>query len=172
SNHKNTPDAVQVKIDEKTIKLYEELKILNRKEIEARYEIDIEEYTMRIQIEGRVLGDIARNHVIPTAIRYQNILIENVRGLKEIYGSSFKKHAQEQLNIIEDISGHIETINHKITEMIDARRIANKIEDVTEKAYEYCNKVKPFFEEIRYHCDKLEILVDDELWTLTKYREL
>lgn len=172
SNHKNTPDAVQVKIDEKTIKLYEELNILNRKEIEARYEIDIEEYTMRIQIEGRVLGDIARNHVIPTAIRYQNILIENVRGLKEIYGTSFKKHAQEQLNIIEDISGHIETINHKITEMIDARRKANKIEDATEKAYEYCNKVKPFFEEIRYHCDKLEILVDDELWTLTKYREL
>jgi glutamine synthetase len=172
SNHKTTPEAVQVKIAKETVKLYEELGILNKKEIEARYEIDMEEYAMRIQIEGRVLGDIARNHVIPTAIRYQNILIENVRGLKEIYGSSFKKHAQEQLNIIEDISGHIEKINNDITKMIDARRKANKIEDATKKAYEYCNKVKPFFEEIRYHCDKLEILVDDELWTLTKYREL
>src|SRR5690606_30190026 len=131
-----------------------------------------EEYVLRIQIEGRVLGDIARNHVVPTAVRYQNILIENVKGLKEIYGASFKKFAQEQLNLIEDISGHIESINSNVTKLINERKKANMVEDVEKRALDYCNKVKPLFDDIRYHCDKLELLVDDELWPLVKYREL
>ena len=172
SNNKKTPEALKVKIADKTIKLFEDLGVMNRVEMEARHEIEVEEYAMHIQIEGRVLGDIARNHVIPTAIRYQNILIKNVQGLKEIYGSEFKKHAAEQLTIIEDISGHIAKINKGITEMIDARREANKLEDAEEKAFAYCDKVRPYFDDIRYHCDKLEILVDDELWPITKYREL
>jgi glutamine synthetase len=172
SNNKKTPEALKVKIADKTIKLFEDLGVMNRVEMEARHEIEVEEYAMHIQIEGRVLGDIARNHVIPTAIRYQNILIKNVQGLKEIYGSEFKTHAAEQLTIIEDISGHIAKINKGITEMIDARREANKLEDAEEKAFAYCDKVRPYFDDIRYHCDKLEILVDDELWPITKYREL
>ena len=99
SNNKKTPEALKVKIADKTIKLFEDLGVMNRVEMEARHEIEVEEYAMHIQIEGRVLGDIARNHVIPTAIRYQNILIKNVQGLKEIYGNDFKKHAGGVMNL-------------------------------------------------------------------------
>ena len=172
SNHRSTPEALKAKVSEKTIALYEELNIMSRVEIEARYEIKVEEYSMRIQIEGRVLGDIARNHVIPTAIKYQNILIKNVQGLKEIYGNDFKRLSVEQLKLIEKISEHIEKINMGITDMIEERKKANKINSTELCAEAYCNKVKPYFDSIRYHCDKLELLVDDELWPLSKYREM
>ena len=172
SNHKTTPVALKARVSKKTIALFEDLGIMSEVEIEARYEIELEEYAKRIQIEGRILGDIARNHVIPTALKYQNILIANVQGLKDIYGTGFKKHSAEQMRLIEQISEHIEKINTNITAMIDARKKANKIEDTEKLASAYCDDVKPFFEEIRYHCDKLELLVDDELWPLTKYREL
>ena len=172
SNHRSTPEALKAKVAEKTIALYEELNIMSRVEIEARYEIKVEEYSMRIQIEGRVLGDIARNHVIPTAIKYQNILIKNVQGLKNIYGSDFKRLSVEQLKLIEKISEHIGKINMGITDMIEERKKANKINSTEKCAEAYCNKVKPYFDEIRYHCDKLELLVDDELWPLSKYREM
>ncbi len=119
SNNKSTPDALKVKIAKQTIALFEGLGVMNKVEVEARYEIEMEEYILHIQIEGRVLGDIARNHVVPTAVRYQNILIENVKGLKSIYGSNFKKFANEQLTIIEEISEHIEAINSLVTKMIN-----------------------------------------------------
>ena len=172
SNNKTTPLALKEQVSKKTIALYEGLGIMNKIEIEARHEIEVEEYAMHIQIEARVLGDIARNHVIPTAIKYQNILIENVQGIKDIYGKDFKKLAKEQMNLIEAISSHIENINGGITDMINARKKANKIEDSEKRAIAYCDKIRPYFEEIRYHCDKLELLVDDEIWPLTKYREL
>ena len=172
SNNKTTPEALKANVSKKTIQLYEDLGIMTKVEIEARHQIQVEEYAMHIQIEGRVLGDIARNHVIPTAIRYQNILIENVQGLKNIYGNSFKKFAGEQMQLIESISEHIAKINKGITDMIEERKKANKIDDAEKRAFAYCDKVKPYFNEIRYHCDKLELLVDDELWPLTKYREL
>ncbi|WP_298952576.1 glutamine synthetase III [uncultured Nonlabens sp.] len=172
SNNKTTPTALKAKVSEKTIKLYEDLNIMSKVETESRYEIEVEEYAMRIQIEGRILGDIARNHVIPTAVKYQNRLIENVVGLKEIYGKDFKKYAKEQMMLIEDISEHIEKINKGITEMTDARKKANKAKNAEETAAQYCDNVKPYFDVIRYSCDKLELLVDDELWPLTKYREL
>jgi len=172
SNNKNTPEALKIKIDPKSIVLYEELGVMNTTEIEARYEIEVEEYIHRIQIEGRVLGDIARNHVIPTAVKYQNILIHNVRGLKDIYGKDFNKYASEQLLLISDISKHIEAINSGVTTMINERKKANIIAESIEKAEAYCKKVKPLFDEIRYSCDKLELLIDDELWPLAKYREL
>lgn len=172
SNHKTTPNALKAKVSKKAISLFEELGVMNHVEIDARYEIELEEYAKKIQIEGRVLGDIARNHVIPTAIRYQNILIENVKGLKDIFGNEFEGVAREQITLIKEISRHIEEMNKKIEQMIDARRSANKLESAEEKAAAYCDKVKPFFEEIRYHSDKLELLIDDEIWTLTKYREL
>lgn len=172
SNYKTTPEALKAQVTDKNIALFEDLGIMNRTEIEARHEIEAEEYAMRIQIEGRILGDIARNHVIPTAIRYQNLLIENVQGLKNIYGTSFKKVAGEQLQLIEKISAHIANINKGINEMIEARKKANKISSSEERAFAYCDEVRTYFDDIRYHCDKLELLVDDELWPMTKYREL
>ncbi|RZW45914.1 MAG: glutamine synthetase type III [Flavobacteriaceae bacterium] len=172
SNNKTTPDALKARVSKKTISLFEELEVMNKVEIQARYEIEVEEYTMHIQIESRVLGDIARNHIIPTAVNYQNVLIANVKGLKDIYGAGFKKYAKQQLELIQEISSRIEAINSGVTAMINERKKANILKDSEKKAAAYCNKIKPFFDEIRYHCDKLELLVDDELWPLTKYREL
>ena len=172
SNHKTTPQALKAKVSKKAIELFSEMGVMNHVEVEARYEIELEEYVKKIQIEGRILGDIARNHVVPTAIRYQNILIENVKGLKEIFGASFEKIAKEQISLIKEISEHIEGINTKVEAMTEERKSANALTNTEKMAAAYCDKVKPYFEEIRYHADKLELLVDDELWTLTKYREL
>ena len=172
SNSKTTPIALKAKIDPKVIKLFGDLNIMNHVEVEARYEIELEEYTKKIQIEARVLGDIARNHIIPTAIKYQNTLIENVKGLKEIFGSEFENIAKEQIILIKKISKNIEGINRNVAEMIDQRKAANLIEDPQSMAEMYCDKVKPYFEEIRNYCDKLELLVDDEIWPIAKYREL
>jgi glutamine synthetase len=172
SNNKTTPEALKVKISKNTIALFESLGVMNEIESKARYEIEMEEYILHIQIESRVLGDIARNHIVPTAVRYQNILIDNVTGLKTIYGDKFKALAKEQLKLIEEISGHIEAINSLVTKMTNQRKSLNKLTDVEAKAKGYCDKVKPLFEDIRYHCDKLELMIDDELWPLTKYREL
>jgi len=172
SNNKTTPEALKVKVSKASIDLFESLGVMNKVESEARYEIEMEAYILHIQIESRVLGDIARNHVVPTAVRYQNILIENVTGLKTIYGDKFKGLAKEQLSLIEQISEHIEAINSLVTKMTDARKFYNLQTDLEKKAKGYCIKVKPLFEAIRYHCDKLELMIDDELWPLTKYREL
>jgi len=171
SNNKTTPVALKAKISKKAIDLYSEMEVMSKVEVVARHEIELEEYILRIQIEGRVLGDIARNHIIPTAIRYQNTLIENVSGLKNIFGNDFKKYAKEQIDLIQKISSHIAGINSKTNKMIDERKKANKLHG--QKAAEaYCDKVKPYFDDIRYHCDKLEMMVDDDLWPLAKYREL
>lgn len=172
SNFKTTPLALKAKVSKAALDLYSEMNVMNHIEVEARYEIELEEYTKKIQIEGRVLGDIARNHVIPTAIKYQNTLIENVKGLKEIFGKEFEKIGKEQIVLIKEISEHIEGINTKVEKMIDARKKANQLDDAQKMAEMYCDKVKPYFEDIREHCDKLELLVDNESWTLTKYREL
>ncbi len=172
SNNKNTPEALKAKVSKKSIALFEDMNVMSKIESEARYEIEMEAYIMHIQIEGRVLGDIARNHIVPTAVKYQNILIENVKGLKEIFEDSYKKVSQEQINLIQVISSHIEAINANVTKMTDERRKANTIENIEDKALAYCYQVRPLFDDIRKHCDKLELLVDDEIWPLTKYREL
>ncbi|SNR14029.1 glutamine synthetase III family protein [Tenacibaculum jejuense] len=171
SNHRTTPEALKAKISDKNIAVFEEMKVMNRVELEARHEIELEEYAKRIQIESRVLGDISRNHVIPTVIQYQNTLIENVKGLKEIFGNDYQKYASEQIDLIKRISNHIVEINSMIEDMTDQRKKANKLSG-QKNAEAYCNKVKPYLEDIRYHVDKLELLVDDNLWPLTKYREL
>ncbi|MFY9241823.1 MAG: glutamine synthetase III [Polaribacter sp.] len=171
SNNKTTPEALKVKISKEVIDLYQEMEVMGRVEVEARYEIKLEEYTKKLQIESRVLGDIARNHVIPTAVKYQNTLLENTKNLKEIFGEEYKKIAKEQIELIMTISNHITEINALSLKMIDERRKANMLSG-QKSAEAYCNKVKPFFEQIRYHCDKLETMVDDNLWPLTKYREL
>jgi glutamine synthetase len=172
SNHKTTPEALKAKVTKEAVKLFEEMEIMNAVEVEARHEIELEAYTMKIQIEGRVLGDIARNHVIPTAIKYQNRLIENVQRLKDIFEDDFKTVAKEQMELIREISSHISEINSKVTAMIEERKKANVVEDSEKKAEAYCNNVKPYFDQIRYHCDKLELMVDDEEWPLIKYREM
>lgn len=172
SNNKTTPLALKAMVSKKTIEIFDEMKVMNKTEIQARYEIELDEYSMRIQIEGRVLGNIARNHIIPTAIRYQNTLIENLKGLKEVFGTDFKKFASHQIDIVEQISSLIAEINSGVEEMINERKKANKLKNTQLKADAYCELVKPYFDEIRYHCDKLELLIDDNLWPLTKYREL
>ncbi|WP_179374326.1 glutamine synthetase III family protein [Winogradskyella wichelsiae] len=172
SNNKTTPEALKIKKAKSTIDLFDELGVMNSVESMARYEIEMEDYIHHIQIESRIVGDMARNHIVPTAIKYQNTLIKNVKGLKDIYGAQFKTLGKAQLGLIEKISEHIEAINSAVTEMTETRKLINNESDLEKKADGYCNKVRPFFDEIRYHCDKLELMVDDELWPLTKYREL
>jgi glutamine synthetase len=172
SHNRNTPEALTAFIAKKSIALFEQTNVLSEREVMARYIVDLKEYIMRIQIESRTLGDIARNHIIPTGVKYQNVLIYNVKGLKEIYGNDFHKHAEVQLKIIERISGHIDEINKGIVQMVETRKTLDKIEDEFKKAYAYCENVLPFLNDIRYHCDKLELVVDDDLWPLAKYREL
>jgi len=171
SNNKTTPEALKVKVTKKVINLFEEMAVMNKVELEARYEIDLELYTKRVQIESRVLGDISRNHIVPTAIIYQNTLLENTKNLKEIFGTEYKNIAKEQIELIMIISNHITEINSLVNKMVDERKKANKLSGLKSSEY-YCKKVQPFFEKIRYHCDKLETMVDDNLWPLTKYREL
>ena len=169
---KNTPEALQAYVAKKNVQLFEALNVLSERELNARLNVDLEHYTLALQIEGRTLGDLSRNHIIPTAINYLNTLIENVKGLKDIYGAKYTEHAQEQMQLIERISKHIAEINTGVNAMIEERKKANAIEEDLKKSLAYCNKVKPFFETIRYHCDKLELLVDNSLWPLAKYREL
>jgi len=172
SNNKTTPVAIRAKISKKAIDLYKEMDVMSEIEIKARHEIELDEYSLRIQIEGRVLGDIALNHVVPTAVNYQNTLIKNVKGLKEIFGKEFESIAKDQIDLIRKISEHIGVITSKTNAMIEERKKANVMEEAEEKAITYCEKVKPYFDKIRYHCDKLELMVDDELWPLAKYREM
>jgi len=168
----NTPEALKAYVSPESIALFAKQNVLGERELEARLSVDLEQFTLALQIEGRTLGDLARNHIIPTAINYLNTLIENVRGLKEIYGDEFKDKAKEQMLLIERISSHIAEINSGVNDMIEKRKNANLISDDLKKALAYCNDVKPCFETIRYHCDKLELLVDNSLWPLAKYREL
>lgn len=174
SNIKTTPEALGAFVSKHTTALFERHGIMSEREQHARYDIYLETYTKKIQIESRVIGDLALNHIIPTAIKYQSTLIENVRGLKEITsGAEFKKIAQIQLDMITEISEHINVIKTKVDDMTEARKKANALTDVKKQAIDYCEKVKEaHFETIRYHVDKLELLIDDESWPLPKYREL
>lgn len=147
--------------------------IFTEKELESRVEVEYEKFTKKIQIEARVLGDLAINHIVPTAITYQNTLIRNVQGLKDIFTiSEFKELASVQIEHIKEISIHVSAIKQQVKDMIDARKKANLIDGQKEKAFEYEKNVRFFFDKIRYHIDKLELTVDNEIWPLPKYREL
>ncbi|MBS4061757.1 MAG: glutamine synthetase III [Bacteroidetes bacterium] len=173
SNHANTPDAIKSYISDKAINLFEKHNVLTKRELLARYEIKLDKYVRKLQIESRLTGDLAMNHIIPTAIKYQNTLIENARGLKDVLDSkTFVKLSRSQVQNIKEISEHVSEIRQFIEDMTEERKIANRLESEVEKADAYCYKVKPYFEKIRYHVDKLELLVDDQLWPLPKYREL
>jgi glutamine synthetase len=170
-NVKTTPQALDAMITKKAKDLFESNKIYTHSELEARHEIELEKYIKKVQIESRIMGELATSHVLPAAIRYQNLLANNIRGLKEI-GQSEKSYSN-QLQILEQISAHISKTSDLVEKMIEARKKANNISDTREKAIAYQAKVKDvFFDEIRYEVDKLELLVDDREWYLPKYREL
>lgn len=173
ANIPSTPEALKVMAREDVIRLFEDHDVLTKREVLARYEIDLENYIKKIQIESRIIGDLSHNHIIPTAIRYQNTLVENVKGLKEVLDNkTFVKLSNSQMQNIKEISEHISIVRQLVAEMVEKRKKANRIEDTIEKAGLYNNEILPFFEKVRYHVDKLELLVDDELWPLPKYREL
>lgn len=169
-NVKTTPLALDSLITDKAKNLFEKHKVLSHTELEARYEIELEKYIKYVQIEGRVIGDLSGNHILPAAIRYQNVLINNIRGLKDL-GMNPESYAA-QLNVLTEISEHMNKVQILAGKMTQARKAANSIESSREKAIAYCDKVKPYFDEIRYSVDKLELLVDDSEWELPKYREL
>nr|WP_299384587.1 glutamine synthetase III [Allomuricauda sp.] len=172
SNNKNTPDALQVLTSKSSLELFKEMEVMSEVELKAHQEVELETYIFQVQIEGRILGEMVYNHIIPAAVNYQNTLLENVKGLKEVYGAVYNKVAESQLNILEQIGEHLVEIKKQTDEMTAARRRANGLSTVNKKAKAYCDNVKPLFETIREQSDKLEKLIADELWPFTKYREL
>ncbi|MFT6210649.1 MAG: glutamine synthetase [Bacteroidia bacterium] len=173
SNVKTTPDALDFLLTKKSRGLFEKNEILNERELDARYEIDLERYTKKIQIESRVMGDLATNHIIPTAIAYQNILITNVTGLKQVLtDKEFNTLATEPMSMIREISERMTAIRTLVEGMIGERKTANQLDSARKQAGEYCEKVFPYFEKIRREVDKLELIISDEYWPLPKYREL
>jgi glutamine synthetase len=173
SNITNVPEALDVYNKEKGVKLFTELGIMTARETEARTNVRLDTYTKKVQIESRVLADLALNHIIPTAIKYQTSLLDNVNGLKKLYDEKeYEELAGERIELIKTISSHVDNIKVKVSQMTEARKAANKIEDEREKAAKYSTTVFNYLEDIRYHIDHLEIIVDDEIWPLPKYREL
>jgi glutamine synthetase len=173
TNITSVPTALEALHDKRVIELYKKAGVLSEREIEGRVEVELEKYTKKIQIESRVLGDLAINHIVPTAIEYQSMLLENVKNLKMVFeDAEYKSLAEGRLELIREIGGHVSSIKAKVKEMIEARKVANMIESEKEKAYAYEANVRPYLDDIRYHIDKLELIVDNELWPLPKYREL
>ncbi len=172
SNNSNTPDAIAVLTTDESLSLFRNMKVMSETEVRARQEIDLENYIMHLQIEGRVYNELVYGFIIPAAVAYQNTLIKNVSGLKEIYGAAHQNFSEGQLSMIEEIAQHLVGLKKMTDAMTDARKKANGQKDIKKKATAYCNNVKPYFDEIRQHSDKLEKLIDNQLWPLTKYREL
>ncbi|SFE64251.1 glutamine synthetase III family protein [Sunxiuqinia elliptica] len=173
SNINSVPEALERYLTEPVKKLFASQQVLTETELEGRTEVEFEKFTMKVQIEARVLGDLAINHIVPTAVQYQTTLLTNVRNLKEVFSEEeFEELAHARKELIREIGGHISAIKAKVREMIEARKVANVIEDSIEKAKVYDRTVRPYLNDIRYHIDKLELIVDNELWPLPKYREL
>jgi len=173
SNFGTTPIALKTLVSRKTKQLFKRNHVLNERELEARHEIYLEDYTKKLQIESRVLGDLTTNHIIPGAIKYLNTLCDCVKNLKEVLDlSTYSRISANQIETIAEIAEHVHQIKTLTNKMREARRTANKIKDSEEKSFAYCEKVFPFFDKIRYHTNKLELLIDDEIWSLPKYREL
>jgi glutamine synthetase len=170
SNIKTTPKALDALISEKSTKLFKDTGVFSEREAHARHEILLEDYYKKLQIEARVIGDMVTNVIIPAAIKYQTSMIENVKGLKDI-GLGEETYSV-QMYIIKQISEHVSIIKKNVEQMVTERKAANVIEDVRDKSIAYDEKVKSYFEPIRYHVDKLELLVDDNIWPLPKFREL
>jgi glutamine synthetase len=170
SNLKTTPEALAVYTRPEVADLFERHNIYSATELHARYEIELEAYIKKVQIESRVIGDLAINHIVSTALKYQSTLVENVKGQKEI--GIEERYYAPTVETIKRIAEYTSRIQILIEEMTEARKEANNTEDTTERAMLYGTKVKGYFEEIRYCVDKLELIVDDDEWPLAKYREL
>ncbi len=170
---KSCPKIFERYLDEKSIQLFEGLKVMTRKELEARNEVKWETYTKKIQIEARVLGDLSMNHIIPVATRYQSQLLENVENMKDIFpADKAEKLSARNIKIIEEIAERTSSIEKQVEDLVNARKVANKIDDEHKKAISYHDKVEPKLDAIRSEIDKLELIVDDSCWPLPKYREL
>ena len=169
---KNVTEAYEVYHEKQTVDLFVNMGVLADNEVEARFEILNETYVKKLQIEARVMGDICLNHVIPAAIRYQNVLIENVKGMKSIFGDEYMTYCSAEIETLKRISCHINDISRDVDALVEARKKANRIQDISERAKVYSHEVKDMMEKVRTSADNLEMLIDDEMWPLPKYREL
>ncbi len=173
SNIKTTPHALSAYLHKDIVEMFESAGVLTHEELEARNEIYLENYKLKIQIESRVAGDLASNHIIPAALEYQRKLVETVRGLKEIYSAKeFETLSAPHRDLIGKVSNHVSKLQMEIHNMIEERKKANNMSDSLKSSSHYCDKVIPYLESIRTEVDKLELIVDDELWPIPKYREL
>ena len=170
---KSCPKIFERYLDESSIKMFESLGVMTKKELEARNEVKWETYTKKIQIEARLLGDLSMNHIIPVATSYQSALLKNVENMTAIFSAEKAQQlSARNIKLIEEIAERTSAIEEMVEDLVNARKKANKIEDEHQKAIAYHDEVEPKFDEIRYQIDKLELIVDDSLWPLPKYREL
>ena len=170
---KSCPVIFEHYLDDTSVKMFEDTKVMNRKELEARNEVKWEMYVKTVQIEARVLGDLAMNHIIPVSTHYQSQLIKNVQGMKSVFSSDkAERLSARNMKLIEEIAERTEKIEQLVEDLTEARRVANRIQDIHQRAIQYHDTVCPHMESIRSEIDKLEMIVEDGLWTLPKYREL
>jgi len=171
SNLKTTPEALKILKAGKTIALFEEMKVLNVREVEAKYEVELEQYVMKILIEAGVLGDLTMNHVVPAALKYQQELVQVIKGFKDIYEADYKKYAKEPMALLDEISISINQVSGLVRKL---RKNIEKLESksLEDKAEVLAYQIKPEFDKIRFYTDRLEMMIDDEIWPLTKYREM
>lgn len=169
---RNVPESYEVYNEQDTVSLFGNLGVLAPNEVQARFEILNETYVKKLQIEARVIGDMCLNHVIPAAVRYQNVLIENVRGMKEIFGESYTGICSSEIESLKRISAYINALSADVEELVEARKRANRVEDIAQRAKMYSHEVKDMMDKVRDSADSLEMLIDDQMWPLPKYREL
>ena len=169
---KNVPESYEVYHDPQTLDVFAKMGVLAPNEVEARFVILNETYVKKLQIEARIIGDMCLNHVIPAAVRYQNVLIENVKGIKEIFGDSYLNYCAAEIDTLQKISSYINNISADVEALVEERKKANRIENIAERAKVYSHNVKDMMDKVRDSADHLEMLVDDEVWPLPKYREL
>ena len=169
---RNVPESYDVYHEKQTVELFDKLNVLAPNEVEARFEILNETYVKKLQIEARIIGDMCLNHVIPAAVKYQNVLIENVNGIREIFGKGYLEFCSAEIETLKKISSYINNISVYVEQLVEARKKANKIEDMAQRAKVYSHEVKDMMDKVRENADNLEMLIDDEMWPLPKYREL
>ena len=169
---RNVPEAYEVYHEKQTVELFSKLGVLSPTEVEARFEILNETYVKKLQIEARIIGDMCLNHVIPAAVRYQNILIENIKGIKEIFVEGYMQFCSAEVETLKKISTYINNVSEYVDQLVEVRKKANRITDISERAKVYSKDVKDMMDKVRIGADNLEMLIDDEMWPLPKYREL
>lgn len=169
---RNVPEAYKVFLEKDSIDMFAKLGVLSPAETQARYEVLNETYVKKLQIEARIIGDICLNHVVPAAVSYQNILVTSIQGCKDVFGDEFKSLCKADMDTYKKISGFVNNLSADVETLVEARKKANKVEDMAERAYLYSTEVKDEMDKVRNSADHLEMLVDDELWPLPKYREL